>query len=90
VNRRGLLRGILATGVAPFVCTTSGILMPGKAIMYPWGNVNAGEVLAWQEEFVGFPDDLAFRLNLHRFGRELARTTAFNPGVKWFKLELPR
>ena len=31
MNRRGFLQGILAAGVAPFVVTTAGVLMPVTA-----------------------------------------------------------
>lgn len=42
MNRRGFLKGmagILASGVAPYVCTTAGVLMPVKAIALPWRTV---------------------------------------------------
>jgi hypothetical protein len=37
VNRRGFLRSILAAGVAPFVCTTAGVLMPVRDLWKPAG-----------------------------------------------------
>lgn len=33
MNRRGFLKGILAAGVAPYVVTTAGALMPAKKIV---------------------------------------------------------
>lgn len=33
MNRRGFLGSILAAGVAPFVCTQSGLLMPGRGVI---------------------------------------------------------
>ena len=35
MNRRGFLKGILASGVAPYVVTTAGLLMPCRAIARP-------------------------------------------------------
>ena len=33
MNRRGFLKSILAAGVAPYVSTMAGVLMPGKQIV---------------------------------------------------------
>ena len=33
MNRRGFLQGILSAGVAPYVCTAAGVLMPVKKIV---------------------------------------------------------
>ncbi len=35
MNRRGFLKGILAAGAAPWVCTAGGILMPVKVLAVP-------------------------------------------------------
>lgn len=35
MNRRGFLKSILAAGIAPYVITTSGLLMPVRAIAMP-------------------------------------------------------
>lgn len=35
MHRRGFLRGILAAGVAPYVCTTAGVLMPVRDLWKP-------------------------------------------------------
>ena len=35
MNRRGFLRGILAAGVAPYVSTAAGMLMPVKKLVAP-------------------------------------------------------
>lgn len=35
MDRRGFLKSILAAGVAPYVITTAGVLMPVKAIAAP-------------------------------------------------------
>ena len=35
MNRRGFLAGILASGVAPWVVTKAGVLMPVKKIVTP-------------------------------------------------------
>lgn len=35
MNRRGFLKGILAAGVAPYVITTPGLLMPVRGILVP-------------------------------------------------------
>lgn len=35
MNRRGFMRSILAAGVAPYVVTTAGVLMPVRAIAAP-------------------------------------------------------
>ena len=35
MNRRGFLQGILAAGIAPFVVTTAGVLMPVRKIITP-------------------------------------------------------
>lgn len=35
MNRRGFLKAILASGVAPYVCTTAGVLMPVKPLWTP-------------------------------------------------------
>jgi len=35
MNRRSFMQAILAAGVAPYVCTTSGVLMPVRAIAEP-------------------------------------------------------
>ena len=35
MNRRGFLRSILAAGVAPYVVTTAGVLMPVHALYVP-------------------------------------------------------
>lgn len=35
MNRRGFLKGMLAAGVAPYVVTTSGVLMPVRKIITP-------------------------------------------------------
>lgn len=37
MNRRGFLRTILASGVAPYVCTAAGVLMPVKKLVVPVG-----------------------------------------------------
>lgn len=37
MNRRGFLRGILAAGAAPWVCTKAGILMPVRQVAQPDG-----------------------------------------------------
>ena len=36
MNRRGFLQGILSAGVAPYVCTAAGVLMPVKKIVDPF------------------------------------------------------
>lgn len=36
MNRRGFLKSILASGVAPYVVTTAGVLMPVRALAVPW------------------------------------------------------
>lgn len=33
MNRRGFLRGILAAGVAPYVVTSAGVLMPARSVI---------------------------------------------------------
>jgi hypothetical protein len=33
MNRRGFLKSILAAGVAPFIVTTAGVLMPARNIL---------------------------------------------------------
>jgi len=35
MNRRSFMQSILAAGVAPYVCTTAGVLMPGRGIFVP-------------------------------------------------------
>jgi hypothetical protein len=35
MNRRGFLKGILASGVAPYVVTTAGVLMPVRKLLVP-------------------------------------------------------
>ncbi len=35
MNRRGFLRGVLAAGVAPYVVTAAGVLMPVKRLALP-------------------------------------------------------
>ena len=38
MNRRGFLKAILASGVAPYVVTSAGVLMPLRALAVPtWG-----------------------------------------------------
>lgn len=49
MNRRGFLQAILAAGVAPYVVTAAGVLMPGKAIALP----------EWGISIVGTPEFLA-------------------------------
>lgn len=63
MNRRGFLKSILAAGVAPYVVTTAGVLMPVRAITAPklivWGDttveysgyMTATEVLALREAY---------------------------------------
>ena len=36
MNRRGFLQAILASGVAPYICTAAGVLMPVKTIVDPF------------------------------------------------------
>lgn len=58
MNRRGFLKSILAAGVAPYVVTTAGVLMPVRAIaapelvIFPHGPMTATEVLARQKEWL--------------------------------------
>lgn len=35
MNRRGFMQAILAAGVAPYVSSMAGVLMPGKGIVVP-------------------------------------------------------
>lgn len=43
MNRRGFLRGILAAGVAPYVSTVAGVLMPVKKIITPSFEIGSWE-----------------------------------------------
>lgn len=45
MNRRGFLKGILSAGVAPYVVTSAGVLMPVRSIALP----EAGHVMVGQE-----------------------------------------
>lgn len=51
VTRRGFLNGILAAGVAPYVVTTAGVLMPVRKLWVPDDYIMVGDeighVIEW-------------------------------------------
>jgi hypothetical protein len=60
MNRRGFLKSILAAGVAPYVVTSAGVLMPLKQIIVParweftiYGTNNLGAGRSIQVKFKG-------------------------------------
>lgn len=67
MNRRGFLKAILATGVAPYVSTMAGVLMPprgsvlvhrGNNIPLRYGRATLGNVcFTWKREDHSFADD---------------------------------
>lgn len=57
MDRRGFLKGILAAGVAPYVITTPGLLMPVRGILVPsfhktQGSVRWVSIVERMDEFV--------------------------------------
>lgn len=49
MNRRGFLQAILASGVAPYVCTAAGVLMPVKKLVVPALEFGTWESFRWIE-----------------------------------------
>jgi hypothetical protein len=47
MNRRGFLRSILAAGVAPYVVTTAGVLMPVRKLVTP----DFGASILWRTRY---------------------------------------
>lgn len=52
MNRRGFLQAVLASGVAPYVCTAAGVLMPVKPIANPFVGLDKklSELRLWAAE----------------------------------------
>lgn len=53
MNRRGFMQAILAAGVAPYVVTTAGVLMPVRrpvSIAVDWGAGPDITTLAWMRQ----------------------------------------
>lgn len=57
MNRRGFLQSILAAGIAPYVATTAGVLMPVRQIATP----------LWGKSIVSMPDVLAAQRDMAKF-----------------------
>lgn len=53
-TRRGFLKGILAAGVAPYVCTTTGVLMPVRDFWKPISEVHPFSSLVVSARALGF------------------------------------
>ena len=53
MNRRGFLAGVLAAGIAPYVVTTAGVLMPVRDLWKPSLNItfNGEEIALTIDDF---------------------------------------
>lgn len=103
MNRRGFLKSILAAGVAPYVVTASGVLMPIKQIARiepipfdPSAEETARWLRACEQEIMKIVNP---PLVLHDDGTISAFVVAMNPLLRtmldsprrdWLKLELKR
>lgn len=73
MKRRSFLKGILAAGVAPYVVTTAGVLMPVKTLWTPSNTIellNTGEgfVILWGGKSMEAP--WLEHAALHRFSTD--------------------
>lgn len=75
MNRRGFLQGILAAGVAPYVSTAAGVLMPVKSIINPFDAMKRQAL-----EFV-FPVDGVWYAWCHPDLEEELRNMVIAPGA---------
>ena len=59
MNRRGFMQSILATSVAPWVCTTAGVLMPVRQIIAPRNGLFFGPqgIVAYDQDVIAFAID---------------------------------
>ena len=59
MNRRGFMQSILATGVAPWVVTTAGMLMPIRQIIAPRNGIffSPQGVVAYYHDAITFAID---------------------------------
>jgi hypothetical protein len=80
VNRRGFLKGILATGVAPYVVTTAGVLMPVSDLWKPRGTWLWLLAADEQWNYFKIPTDLDSPVVFHEYTRILG-AEAKVPGI---------
>ena len=75
MDRRGFMKSILATGVAPYVITTSGLLMPVKKILTPeFGITDFGSLTSLVNQSYQYGDGVDFADRFARLWTTFCRT----------------
>jgi hypothetical protein len=59
MNRRSFMKSILAAGVAPYICTTAGVLMPVRRTLAEQHVIDMEKALLFGVDFGRGPDESA-------------------------------